>query len=311
MYNDKLEVANKIITDKDLEEIFVKMNDDMILNKQLANQEKIQNEKYEYEYQHWSLKYFDGSFKCTINFYDDTDITFDNYDNFISIFNSRISEIKDMWLRYNYSYTIQHGKEQNSVSQHIYMFIYEDKMSIDASISSLDNKMNDIYKLIKDKIDHANVKYDRIIKEKNKISTKVSFAIGIIPSLVICTLLALIPVVRHIYSITILSYPILVLLLTFVIGATFSASKLEPYYKSIMPKKKYDGYDSYRGKSIYKDDIDNFVGTSEIIIGKNVNNIHNRKEIEEVEEKYSKNIPYYILTLIVLSIVVVITGFFI
>ena len=42
MYNDKLEVANKIITDKDLEEIFVKMNDDMILNKQLANQEKIQ-----------------------------------------------------------------------------------------------------------------------------------------------------------------------------------------------------------------------------------------------------------------------------
>ena len=191
------------------------------------------------------------------------------------------------------------------------MSIYEDRMSIDASISSLDNKMSDIYKLIKDKINNASVKYDRIIKDKNKISNKVSFAIGIIPSLIVCTLLAFIPVVRHIYSITILSYPILVLLLTFVIGATFSASKLEPYYKSIMPKKKYDGYDSNRGKSIYKDDIDNFVGTSEIIIGKNINNIHNRKEIEEIEEKYSKNIPYYILTLIVLSIVVVITGFII
>lgn len=311
MYNDKIEVANKIISDKDLADIFQKMNDDLLLNQQISNQEKIQNEKYESEYQHWSCKYFDGNFKCTINFYDDTNITFDNYNNFISIFNSRISEIKDIWLRYNYSYTIQHGKEQNNISQHIYMSIYEHKMDIDVSISSQDNKMNDVYKLIKEKINNAPVKYDRIIKDKNKITTKVSFAIGIIPSLIIITLLALIPILRQIFSYTILTYPILVLAICFIIGGTFANSKLSPYYESIVPSKKYKGYDSYSGKSVYKDDIEKFVKTSEIIIGKNINNIHNRRAIEEIEEKYSKNIPYYILAIIVLTITVDIIGFFI
>ena len=61
-------------------------------------------------------------------------------------------------------------------------------------------------------------------------------------------------------------------------------------------------------KSIYKDDIEKFTGTSEIIIGKNINNLRNRKEILDMEEKYSKFIPYELLAILITSIVVVIVG---
>lgn len=308
MYDDTIKVANKIISDKDLADIFQKMNDELVLCEQISKQEEIQNEKYEREYQHWSCKYFNGSFSATINFYDDTNITFDDYNNFMSIFNSRISEIKDMSVYCYLSYTIQHGKELKSVANKIHLFIYENKINIDVKLDSNDNKMNAVYKLIKDKINNAPVKYDRIIKDKRKIITKVSFALGIIPSLVICTLLCFIPIIRQAYSMTFVMYPMLVLALCFVIGGTLSSMKLDQYYKTIVPKEKSE-WDSKRGTRVKSDDIDEFVKTSEIIIGKNTRNIHNRKEIEEIEEKYSKNIPYYILITIVLSIIVIIIGF--
>ena len=310
MHDDTIKVANKIISDKDLADIFQKMNDELILCEQINKQEEIQNEKYEREYQHWSCKYLNDSFNATINFYDDTNVTFDNYNNFISIFNSRISEIKDMYVSCYLSYTIQHGNDSKSVANKIYLHIYENKMSIDVKLDSNDNRMNDVYQFIKDKITNAPIKYDRIIKDKRKITTKVSFALGIVPSLVICTLLCFIPIIREAYSMTFVMYPVLVLALCFVIGGTISSMKLDQYYKTIVPKEKSE-WDSKKGARVKSDDIDEFVETSEIIIGKNIRNLHNRSEIEEIEEKYSKNIPYYILITIVLSIMVVAIGYLI
>lgn len=102
--------------------------------------------------------------------------------------------------------------------------------------------------------------------------------------------------------------PVLVLALCFVIGGTISSMKLDQYYKTIVPKEKSE-LDSKKGARVKNDDIDDFVETSEIIIGKNIRNLHNRSEIEEIEAKYSKNIPYYILITIALSIMVVAIGF--
>ena len=70
-------------------------------------------------------------------------------------------------------------------------------------------------------------------------------------------------------------------------------------------------YDTNAGKSVYKDDINKFVETSEIIIGKNINNVNNRKEIVSLEKKYSKYIPTELIVLLVLSIIMILVGKFI
>lgn len=308
MYNDTIKVANKIISDSDLADIFQKMNEEILENTRICKQEVMQNEKYETEYQHWTTKNFEGTFKCTVNFYDDTNITFDNYNNFISIFNSRIHEIKEIWVRYHFSYWIQNGRDSKLMSQGISMNIYESKMDIDVNLSSEDKKMDDIYTLIKNKILNAPEKYDRIIKKKSSITNKVSFALGVIPSLVICTLLVFVPTIREVYGMTYVLYPIAVILLGFIIGGTVFVGKLDRLYSTIVPDKKYAGYDSTNYKSIYKDDIDSYVQSSEIIIGKNIDNIKNRREIAEIEKKYSKYIPTEIIVILVLSLIMILVG---
>lgn len=308
MYNDTIKVANKIISDTDLADIFQRMDEELRENIQICKQETAQNERYEREYQHWTAKSFDGTFKCTFNFYDDTNITVDNYNAFITIFNNRLHEVKDMWVRYHYNYWIQHGSDQKMVRQSINMNIYEHKMDIEVNLSSDDKKMDDIYQLIKEKILKAPERYDRIIKKKSSITNKIGFALGVIPSLVICTLLVFVPTIRQIYGMTYILYPIAVVILAFLIGNTVFSGTLDRLYSTITPKQKYAGYDSTNHKSIYKDDIDDFVSTSEIIIGKNIDNIKHRKEIVELEEKYSKYIPIELIVLLVLSIIMILVG---
>lgn len=308
MYNDTIKVANKIISETDLADIFQRMNDEIKENEQICRQEKMQNEKYEWDYQHWTTKNFEGKFKCEFNFYDDTNITVDNYNSFITIFNNRLHEVKDMWIRYSYSYWIQNGRDQKMVSQHINMNIYEYKMDIEVNLSSDDKKMNDIYQLIKDKILRAPERYDRVIKKKSSITNKIGFALGAIPSLVICTLLVFVPTIRQIYGMTYVLFPIAVVLLAFMIGNTVFGGKLDRLYSTLVPEKKYDHYDATAGKSVYKDDIEKYLETSEIIIGKNIDNIKNRKEIVELEQKYSKYIPIELIVLLILSIIMILVG---
>ena len=220
MYNDTIKVANKIISDKDLADIFQKMEEEIKENQKICRQEKIENEKYEWEYQQWTTKNFEGEIKCTFDFYDDTSITVDNYNSFITLFNTRLHEVKNMWVRYNYRYSIQNGRNQKYISQHINMDIYEYKMDIDVNLSSDDKKMDDVYQLIKEKILRSPERYDRVIKKKNLITNKIGFALGVIPSLIIGLLLAFVPEVRKIYGMTYILFPVAVSFLALMIGNT-------------------------------------------------------------------------------------------
>ena len=308
MYNDTIKVANKIIVDKDLMDIFQKMYESIKENEKICEKETRENEKYELEFQHWTTKDFEGNIKGTFNFYDDTTITVDNYKNFITIFNNRLHEVKDVTVRLYCSYWIKDGVKQDMISQYINMYIQENKMDIEVSLSSKDKRLDNIYKLIKDKIIKAPTRYNRIIRKRKAIISKIEFSLGVIPSLIICTLLVFIPSIRESYALTYVLFPVVVLLLAFIIGNVIFGGKLNNLYSNLIPEKKYEGYDLKNNMSIYKDDVDQFIKTSEIIIGKNIYNIRKRREISRLEKKYSEYIPYEIVALVVLSIIVVLIG---
>ena len=216
---------------------------------------------------------------------------------------------KYIYVYYSLSYSVKfEGKKYEYYNQHINMRIYEHKMDIDVSLSSEDKKIDDIYELIKSKILTAPEKYDEIIKKKSSITTIVGLAIGFIPALTVTTLFILVPTIRQIFASSYVVYPIACLLLAFFIGETIGSSKLDKYYKNIVPKQKYVGYDANKGVSVYKDDIDKYVTTSEILIGKNVHNLEFRKQIKVYKEKYKKWIPYELGIMILVSILVLFLG---
>ncbi len=311
MYNDTIKVANKIITDKDLFEIFALMNEKLTHLKKIAQMEEMQNRMLEYNYQKWTFNDNGSGLSFDVNFTDDTNVRFDNYNNFLSIFNNRLHEIKSIWVRFHLSYSVSSPYQKREwYNQHINMNIYETKADIDVSLSSEDKKIDDVYELIKNKVLNAPPKYDTVIKKKSSINTVVGLAIGFIPALIITTLLLFIPTIRHIFAAGYVLYPICCLVLAFFIGGMVGSAKLDYLYKSISPEQKYAGYDSTNYKSIYKDDIDSYVQSSEILIGKNVNNLKCREDIMNYYTKYKTYIPYEIGVMILLSIITLFLGGF-
>lgn len=305
MYNDSLKVANKIITYNDLIEIFSKMQEKIVNYQKINKIEEMKNSALDYRYQVWTYKDTGSRLNFQIYFHDNNSIDFDNYDNFITVFNNRLDEIKYISANLSLSYSIQEeGKSSEYYHQGISMMIYEDRMDISTSLSSADDKLTDIYELIKNKIYNAPPKYDEVIKKKGLITTIVTLGIGFIPALIILTLLIFVPTIRNIYSSSYILYPIASVFLAFVIGGTVGNSKLDKCYKCVSPEKKYAGFDASSGKSYYKDDVDQYITTSEILIGKNINNLECRKEIKALKEKYKKWIPYELGVMVLISIIV-------
>lgn len=314
MYNDTIKAENKIISSDDLTQIFQLMGETLKKYLKVSQLEEIQNRMLDTPYQNYTFKDEGSKMKVTVDFYDNTNITFDNYDNFMGIFYSRIDEIKTMDVYYTLSYTVitpEPNRSRNFYSQSIQMHINENKLDITLNLKSEDPKLDEVYNLIKNKVLSAPEKYDDVIRRKSKITNTVTFGVGLIPGMVIAILLLFVPVVNNMFFKGYVVYPIVAVFLAYMIGSMFSSSKLDKYYNPIMPNKKYAGYDSTNYKSIYKDDIDSFVGTSEILIGKKVNNLENRRMIRTEYEKYKALIPKELIALLVATVIVIIIGLFI
>lgn len=310
MYNDEIKAENKIITNDDLTQIFQLMGETLKKYLKISQQEEIQNKMLDYGYQKYTFKDEGSKMRTVVDFYDNTTITFDNYDKFMSIFYSRIEEIKSIDVHYILCYTVatpEPDRTREYYSQSIDLYINENKMDINLNLKSDDPKLDGVYELIKSKVLNAREKYDDVIKKKNKITTTVIFGIGLIPAMVIGLLFLLIPTVNEIIFNGYIVYPIIVLLLGFIIGSMLSTSKMEKYYKPIVPEKRYAGFDK-NYNSVYKDDIDKYVGTSEILIGKKINNLENRELILKEYNKYKSLVPIELIALLFASMIVVIIG---
>lgn len=303
MYGDTVKVANKIISYDDLLEIFHKMNETLDKYLRIYKSEEMKNKIMDYKYQFWTYKDSSSSLKFRVNFYDDTVVSFENYSSFIGVFNNRLEEIKSIDVTFRLSYEIkEEGFSPKYYSQSINMWIRENKASLEVNLNNEDKKIDEVYEFIKNKILNAPVKYDSIIKNKFNINTIIGLAVGFIPAIIISTLLIFVPAIRETFSNSFVLYPISNLLIAFVVGGTATAGKMDGLYKNIVPEKKYAGYDN---GAIYKDDIDKYVETSEILIGKNSRNLEYRKKIQEEYNKYKKYIPYELIVIFVLSIIVI------
>lgn len=304
MQKDEINVSNKIIKVEDLLDIFNKMNEDLEKYRKTYKNEEQVNNTLEFKYQKWTFKDEASSLKFEIGYNDGTEIQYEEYANFITTFNNRIEDIKRVYVHYNLYYrtTIEDGKTEYH-HQNITMFIYTNKIEISISIDKTDNKMKELYDLIKNKIDNSPIKYDEIITNKPKITLTIGTVIGFIIATAICVILLIFPTIRTLYSQSFVLYPIFCLFLTFVFGGVIGTNLVDDYYKNLLPEKKYDS-----SSKKYKDDIDDYTTKSEVLFGKNFHNLENRKKIKETYEEYKKYIRYEVIALIVISIIVIIIG---
>ena len=305
MYNDSMKVENKIISSEALYEIFSKMNEDLKKYLKTYKSEEAKNQVYERQYQNWTFKDQGSYLKFYVDFYDSTSITFDKFENFIMVFETRLEEIKNIRVNYYLYYSV--GNSFDTIMQKISMEIYEKKMDITISLNSDDDKMKELYELIKSKILTAPPKYDEVIQKKSSIVNKVGFALGLIPSTVIASVLLFFPEIRNVFAGLYVAYPFICVALGYMIGMSVCTGGITSLYDTILPEKKYAGHDA-NYKSIYKDDIDSFIKTSEIMIGKNVGNTEKRKTIMAMSDKYNNYLLVEFFVIVIMSLIVILLG---
>lgn len=302
MYDNTINVSNKIITYDDLIDIFGRMNEKMNSLQKIYKSEETRNRMLDFSYQVWTYKQNVSNLKFDVNFYDNTEIQFDNYNSFITIFQNRLEEIKSIYVHFYISYSTKTPNSQYEYYSHsISMYIYENKIDISTKLNSEDKKIDEIYELIQNKILNAQVKYDNVVKNRSSIVSTVGFSIGFIPTVIGSILLLFIPTLKEVLSESYVLYPLFVLGASYVIGSTCCTGKIDELYKPLLPDKKYINYN--KG---YKDDIEKYVNTSEILIGKNTDNLKNRKIIMDEYSKCKSFLPIELIILIILSIVVII-----
>lgn len=309
MYYDTIKCENKIISSEALMEIFQTMNDTLKKYERISEQEKMQNQMLERKYQKFTYDYTISKLSFQINFTDNTDISIDKFETFSGIFYSRISEIKNIYVRMSSLYDTKEEEQQaKSYRQYITLDISNKKMNISVELDSDDPKFDNVYNKIKEKVLMAPEKYDDVMRNKSKIVNAVTVATGMIPAIIITSIFLFIPTLNKLFLKGIVVYPLVVVFLMYMIGSIIANSKLDKYYDTISPDKKYAGYDTTNHKSIYKDDMDSYLNTSDILIGSKVNNLVYREKIREIYNKYKNSVLPMILVLAGVSVVVAIVG---
>lgn len=309
MYYDTIKCENKIISSEALMEIFQTMNDTLKKYERISEQEKMQNQMLERKYQKFTYDYTISKLSFQINFTDNTDISIDKFETFSGIFYSRIGEIKNIYVRMSSLYDTKEEEQQaKSYRQYITLDISNKKMNISVELDSDDPKFDNVYNKIKEKVLMAPEKYDDVMRNKSKIVNAVTVATGMIPAIIITSIFLFIPTLNKVFLKGIVVYPLVAVFLMYIIGSIIANSKLDKYYDTISPDKKYAGYDTTNHKSIYKDDMDSYLNTSDILIGSKVNNLVYREKINEIYNKYKNSVLPMILVLAGISVVVAIVG---
>lgn len=304
MYNGSINTNNKIISTDLLMNIFGRMNEIKRLYTLKANKEERTYNSLSFENQINMKREFNNfisDFSLTVDFYDSTNITIDNYENFIGIFNSRLHEIKSIISNFSISYFDVNNR---NCSNSINLMIYENSFDIRVAIDSSNNEMAELFNYIKSSIYEAPEKYDFVIKNKSKICFSYSMALGSIVGIILSTILmCLPPVFKALTGGYWIAFPICCLILNYFLGFLLFSNSINSLYKTIDMEKIYDGYDPNTFESKYKSDKHSYINTSEVIIGKNIDNLSNRNKIKYLYLEKKKYIKFELLAIVVITLI--------
>ena len=307
-------ISNKIITADDLREIFAKIEECCAKAQNKFDIEADQNRNLPHQHQSWSMDYFRNRFDCTVTFSDRTTRHYNDYRDFIDAFNNRTGSIKSIFLYRTIDYMDTRKIDAHNHTNYdhyrsdINVSIYEDSMSIRYEDNSTDKFLDDAYALIQSKVSLAPEKYDRIIKSRNYINTKIGFAMIAIPVAILTFLLGLVPTMRTVYADSYVIYPLITIFIAIILGTVIGTSKTERLYRSLLPRQQYAGLDKNSHQAVYNDDVVDYMEKGEVLIGKNVNNLRNRQTIQSVEKKANQLLPICCIVIGILSVIVIIVG---
>ena len=296
-----IDVANYL--EKYKEDYLKKFYDDELKNKNIPIKE-----------QRWLYKYGHAEVNYTIEFHDGKSITEKNYNWFIdTIKNPKIIKCIELALNIWYTSDISNDESQsNSIHVDIsFREAFSDLRYCDLYLSvETKNRESEAYSIhsnIVDILEKNEERFNKTIKLRQLRIQSFSIVVGLILSYILYLLLIINKSALNPVMVTYLSNKYLIVFgqwfLAILLGNLFGSWYILSIYKPLLPNTTYAGYDYSSLKSIYKDDIDEYVKHSEIHIGQFWDAAQRRSKIEKIYKITSKIILVQLLISIVLFFV--------
>ena len=144
------------------------------------------------------------------------------------------------------------------------------------------------------------------------VIAKIGLGAGLIPGMLLACVGFAVPQFRAFYG----QIPGIFFLVSLVLGATvgilIATKMVEPLYHSIVGRQRYDGYNKRTHQSMYRDDMEDYSSTAEVLIGDKVDGLRKRQKLEDYQKRFGKLIlPELLIVLVASAIVYVVLHFFV
>lgn len=303
-------IVNKIITLDTIIDVAKYLESQKNEYNTLFENDRIKNENLKYNEQIYEYKGDSPKVQYTIKYKDGREVTEPDYNWFVDILSDSAKFIDRISINSMISYSTNKINPERYEYMHLYTWLHfnEDSVSIRVDGTNLEEQVYRTHSYLKGIIEENEERYNKTVKNRNIRIQSFCLTIGFVLSYIVYFVLNSMSADLPEIVVQLLDNKYVIVFgqwfVAAVIGNIFGFSIMMALYKNILPKTKYSHYDSSSHKSIYIDNIDDYVSKDEVLIGEFANNGKNREKIEKIYNITSKLVLVQILISILLFLVI-------
>lgn len=286
-------IVNKIIPIETIIEVANYLEDQKEEYQRIFEKEEQKNAGLKYSEQVYEYKGDNPKVQYTIRFKDGREITEADYNWFVGMLNN-LNSIEQITFYSTISYSSNARTREHYEYMHLYTWVHfrEDTTTIRVDGKNMEEQVYRVHSYLRGTIENNDDRYNKTVKNRKLRIQSLCFSIGFVLSYIIYFILMAnknkIPVELANY----LDNKMIIIIgqwfISALVGNILGLPIMLALYRNILPKAKYSHYSKSSHKSVYVDNVEDFVAHNEVQIGKFANNRKNREIIEKIYKITSK-----------------------
>ena len=286
-------IINKIIPIETIIEIAGYLEDQKEEYNRLFENEKNKNINLSYSEQLYQYKGDNAKVEYTLRFKDGKEIKEEDYNWFIGMLdNLKAIEKITFYYHVGYSSNYENREHYEYMRLNTWIFFHEDSISLSVDGKNMEEQVYRLHSYLRGVLENNDERYNKTVKNRKLRIQSLCFSIGFILSYIIYFVLlankAKLP--QEIANYLNNKYAVIFgqWFISAIIGNLFGFPIMMGLYRNILPKTKYSHYSRSSHKSVYVDNIEDYIANDEVQIGQFANNGKNREIIEKIYKITSK-----------------------